>query len=257
LNTFSKIIGFGDLRRPNRFLCLTLALVALGFCLGSGPKLVAGEIFVHSDLAYSFGDGSLTNAGYSMQDRQPLASFEDPDGNLWQVVAYISLDRLPVIQWRYRESGSELWSLWARVGLEANILPSTGSNWHGYLSTAIDTAGYAHFVSDGRGGSEFRYYRSSAPVHEGWTGNLDNRSANGIPGWSGSTRSTYWRFSKHPETGLLTLAMRRSGTGHALFVLDAESQVWSAFPGTRSSDGRLFNNDGLFLQIFSHPLIRR
>ncbi|MCC5790181.1 MAG: BNR-4 repeat-containing protein [Opitutales bacterium] len=241
--------------RLNFSLRLTLA----GFVLFlAGSLLDADEgLFVHTGLLPSFGDGSVTNAGYAMQDRQPLASFEDPDGTLWQVVAYISLDRLPVIQWRKRETGEPDWSLWARTGPDPQVLPATGSNWHGYLSVGIDTAGYAHFIYDGRGGSGFRYYRSAEPVQEGWSGDLVNRSGDGIPGWSSTTNSTYWRFSKHPETGMMTLALRRSGSGHALFVLNADTQEWTAFPGTRSSDGRLFDNDGLFAHYVAHDVVWR
>ena len=244
--------------RMNHHRMTALLAMVLSLCgMGTVPMLSAGadDLFVHADLPNSFGDGSLTNAGYSFQDRQPLASFEDPEGTLWQVVGYISLNRLPVIQWRKREAGAEAWSLWARTGADASILPAPGSNWHGYMSVGIDTAGYAHFIYDGRG--DFRYHRSAEPVHEGWTGDLVNRSANGIPGWSSGTRSTYWRFSKHPETGLMTLAIRRSGSGHALFVLDADTQTWSAFPGTRASDGRLFTDTGIFAQYVSHDAVFR
>lgn len=214
-------------------------------------------IFEHAELVNSFGAGDLTNAGYSFQDRQPLASFEAPDGTLWQVVGYISLNRLPVVQWRFRAPESEVWSLWARVGLDADVLPPPGSNWHGYMSVGIDTAGHVHLIYDGRSGSGFRYHRSDTPIHQGWTGGLVNRSNDGIPGWSANSNSTYWRFSKHPETGVMTLAMRRSGSGHALFYLDAETQTWSAFPGTRPSDGRLFNNDGLFAHYVAHDVVFR
>ena len=55
----------------------------------------------------------------------------------------------------------------------------------------------------------------------------------------------------------MTLAMRRSGGGHSLFVLDADTQTWSAFPGTRQSDGRLFDNDGLFAHYVSHDVVFR
>ncbi len=232
-------------------------ITASAACLSLLPSLAAG-LFTHADLLPSFGDGSLTNAGYAFQDRQPLASFEDPEGTLWQVVGYISLDRLPVIQWRKQEADAAEWSLWARIGPDAAILPAPGANWHGYMSVGIDTAGYAHFLYDGRGGSEgFRYHRSDRPVHAGWSGGLINRSANGLPGWSSNTNSTYWRFSKHPATGRLTLALRRSGSGHSLFVLDADTQIWSAFPGTRSSDGRLFNDSGIFAQYVAQDVVFR
>ncbi|MCC5839460.1 MAG: BNR-4 repeat-containing protein [Opitutales bacterium] len=230
---------------------------ALAVCFTLAPFLTAG-LFTHADLLPSFGDGSLTNAGYSFQDRQPLASFADETGTLWQVVGYISLNRLPVIQWRKRQAEAPEWSLWARLGPDAAILPAPGSNWHGYMSVAIDTAGYAHFICDGRGGSEgFRYHRSDLPVQAGWTGGLINRSANGLPGWSSQTNSTYWRFSKHPQTGRLTLALRRSGGGHSIFVLNADSQTWSAFPGTRNSDGRLFHDSGIFAQYVAQDVVFR
>ena len=213
-------------------------------------------LYTHETLMNSFGDGSLTNAGYSFQDRQPLASFEAPDGTVWQGVGYISLDRLPVVQWRSRKADATAWSLWARIGQNPNVFPAPGSNWHGYMSVGIDTAGHVHMIYDGRN-STFRYYRSDTPIHQGWTGGLINRSETGIPGWHAGTASTYWRFSKHPETGLMTLSLRRSGAGHSLFVLDADSQIWSAFPGTRQSDGRLFTDPGIFAQYVSHDIVFR
>jgi hypothetical protein len=247
------------MQSPYLLISRHLRLIILyAACVGLPLPFLSGGLFIHSDLPPSFGNGSLTNAGYAFQDRQPLASFEDAEGTLWQVVAYISLNRLPVIQWRKREAGAAEWSLWARVGPDAAILPAPGSNWHGYMSVGIDKAGYAHFIYDGRGGSEgFRYHRSDLPVQAGWTGGLINRSANGIPGWSSNTNSTYWRFSKHPGTGRLTLALRRSGTGHSLFVLDAATQTWSPFPGTAPSDGRLFQDSGIFAQYVAHDVVFR
>ncbi|MCC5850331.1 MAG: BNR-4 repeat-containing protein [Verrucomicrobia bacterium] len=214
-------------------------------------------IFEYETLVNSYGDGSLTNGGYSFQDRQPLASFKAPDGTLWQVVSYVSINRLPVVQWRKREPDTATWSLWARIGPSPDVLPATGANWHGYVSTAIDTAGYVRLMYDGRGDGEFRYHRSDLPIHQGWTGDLNNRSDAGLPGWNSNTNSTYWRFSKHPKTGMMTLSLRRSGGGHSLFVLDAETQIWSAFPGTRQSDGRLFANDGLFAHYVAHDVVFR
>ena len=177
-------------------------------------------------------------------------------GRWW---GYISLNRLPVVQWRHRAPDSEDWSLWARIGQDASVLPATGENWHGFVSLAIDTAGYLHLAYDGRTtiSGEFRFYRSDLPIHQGWDGSLINRSDTGLPGWSSSTFSTYWRFSKHPDSGLLTLALRESRRGHALFVLDADTQVWSAFPGTRSSDGRLLTSSGIFAQYVSHDVVFR
>lgn len=241
-----------------RFKCVLGLLLWAVFqaAVVSGNGGNSGALFMHEELVYSFGGINLTRDGYSFQDRQPLASFEAPNGTLWQVAGYISLNRLPVVQWRYRAPGSETWSLWARIGPDAAVLPAPGNNWHGYMSVGIDTAGYVHLVYDGRS-STFHYYRSDAPIHEGWSGGLVNRSNNSIPGWSASTGSTYWRFSKHPQTGELTLAMRQSGTGHSLFVLNAETQAWSAFPGTPASNGRLFFNNGLFAHYVAQDVVFR
>lgn len=246
-----------NLMRYKRVLGLMLWTVFQAAVV-SGDGENSGSLFMQEDLVYSFGGNNLSRDGYSFQDRQPLASFEAPDGTLWQVVGYISLNRLPVLQWRHRAPDSTVWSLWARIGQDPDVLPATGSNWHGFMSVGIDTAGYVHFAYDGRlNAGRFRFYRSDVPVHQGWSGGLVNRSDDGLPGWSSTTGSTYWRFSKHPQTGELTLAMRQSSTGHSLFVLDAETRAWSAFPGTPASNGRLFFNNGLFAHYVAQDVVFR
>ncbi|TVR07657.1 MAG: hypothetical protein EA401_14715 [Planctomycetota bacterium] len=219
------------------------------------PADAAENLFQHRELVNSYGDDRLNRGGYSFQDRQPLASYLDESGTLWQVVSYISVDRLPVVQWRKRDGNRGSWSHWARVGPSADFLPATENNWHAYVSVAIDTAGFVHLIYDGR--EVFRYHRSNRPIHQGWTGEFDDRSDSGIPGWRANTTSTYWRFTKNPQNGALTLNMRRSGSGHALFMLDAQSQEWSAFPGTRAEDGRLFDNNGLFAHYVAHDIAFR
>ena len=245
-------------RTPKAYSLLGTLLCTSGLiltCIMANSVSASEGLFQHRELVNSYGDDRLNRGGYSFQDRQPLASFVDDSGDLWQVVSYISLNRLPVVQWRKRLGNRGSWSLWARVGPDAATLPATANNWHAYVSLAIDTAGFVHMIYDGRG--RFRYLRSDKPIHQGWTGSFDDRSESSIPGWSSNTTSTYWRFTKNPQNGALTLNMRRSGTGHALFMLNAQSQEWSAFPGTRAEDGRLFDNNGLFAHYVAHDIAFR
>jgi hypothetical protein len=222
-------------------------------------KAAPEGLFKHAELANSYSDGRLDNGGYASQDRQPLASHTDADGTRWQVVAYISLHRLPVVQWRKKEAESDSWSLWARIGQDDAVLPATGPNWHGYASTVIDKSGFVHLLYDGRGayGGAFRYYRSDHAIDDGWTGGWQNLSDSGLPDWDAGTKSTYWRFTKDRSSGALTLSIRRSGKGHSLFTYSTTTRQWTAHPGTDPATGRIFTNDGLFAHYVSHDIVVR